>query len=140
MGEPLTVVIVAMRWLHFASMATLLGGIFFALLVMLPSIETLAPDARKALAEKTAARFRPVVFAAIAGLVVSGLFNIFTKVGHSPTYHMLLGIKILLALHVFAVAILVVQPENPRRGRMMKGAAISGLIILAVAAYLSHIS
>ena len=34
---------------------------------------------------------------------------------------MLLGIKLLLVLHVFAVAILIVQPKNPRRVRMMTG-------------------
>jgi hypothetical protein len=49
---------------------------------------------------------------------------------------MVLGVKLLLALHVFAVSILIVQPKNPRRVRMMTGAVISGLIILALAAWL----
>jgi len=140
MGEPLNVLLAVMRWVHFASMAALLGGIVYARLVMLPAIDTLAPDARKALAATTAALYRPVVFAAIGGLLVSGLFNIFTKVGHSPMYHMMLGVKILLAMHVFAVAILVVQPDNPRRSRMLTGAILSGVVILAIATYLSHIS
>ena len=40
------------------------------------------------------------------------------------------GIKILLVLHVFAVALLITQPKNPKRARMMTGTLISGLIIL----------
>jgi hypothetical protein len=68
--------------------------------------------------------------------VVSGTFNLLTTTGHRPIYHMLLGVKLLLALHVFAVSILIVQPKNPRRVRMMTGTLISGAIILAIAAWL----
>ena len=88
------------------------------------------------LSGKAAAAYRPTVLLAVAGLIVSGLYNLLTNPGHSPRYHMFLGIKILLALHVFAVAFLVTQPVNPRRGRLMTGAAISGLIIIAISAYL----
>ena len=88
------------------------------------------------LADAAAALYRPFVFTAIGGLVVSGTFNFLTKPGHQPVYHALFGIKILLALHVFAVSILIVKPKNPRRVRMMTGVMISGLIILAISAWL----
>ena len=127
---------VIMRWIHIASMATLIGGLLYARLVMAPAIATLAPDARESLASAAAVRFRPFVFAAIGGLVVSGIYKLLTTPGHRPIYHMLLGVKLLLALHVFAVSILIVQPKNPRRVRMMTGTLISGLIILAIAAWL----
>jgi uncharacterized membrane protein len=130
------VLLVIMRWIHIASMATLIGGLLYGRLVMAPAIATLAPDARESLADAAARLFRPFVFAAIAGLVISGTFNLLTTTGHRPIYHMLLGVKLLLALHVFAVAILIVQPKNPRRVRMMTGTVISGLIILAIAAWL----
>jgi hypothetical protein len=52
---------------------------------------------------------------------------------------MLLGIKLLLVLHVFAVSILIVQPKNPRRVRMLTGTMISGLVILAISAWLRRI-
>lgn len=133
------VLIVIMRWLHISSMATLVGGILYARLVLTPASHALAPDAREALADKAAAAFRPFVFAAMTGLVVSGLYNILTTPGHRPLYHMLLGFKLLLALHVFAVAILIVQPKNPRRDRMMTGAIFSGLAIIVIAAYLRRI-
>jgi putative copper export protein len=133
------VLFVLMRWLHFASMATLVGGIIFARLVMTTSLGTLAPDARDAFGEKSAAAYRPLVMASILGLIVSGTYNLLTNPGHTPKYHMVFGIKILLVLHVFAVALLITQPKNPKRARMMTGTIVSGLIILAISAYLRHI-
>ena len=53
---------------------------------------------------RAAAAFRPLVLAAIAGLLVSGIYNILSNPGHTVKYHMLLGIKLLLVMHVFAVA------------------------------------
>jgi putative copper export protein len=128
-----------MRWLHLSSVATLIGGILYGRLVMLPSSAAVAPDAREALADRAAMTFRPWVLAAICGLVCSGVYNILTHPGHRPTYHVLFGIKLLLALHVFALALLIARPGNPRRARMMTGAAISGLAIIAIAAYLRQI-
>jgi hypothetical protein len=128
-----------MRWLHLASMATLVGGMLFARLVMVRSLEGVAPDAREPLVERAAALYRPFVYTAIGALVVSGTYNLLTNPGHRPLYHMLLGIKLLLALHVFAVSILIVQPKNPRRVRMMTGVVISGLTIIAISAWLRHI-
>jgi len=130
---------VIMRWTHFASMATLIGGFIFGRLVVIPSLGTVSPDARDALSARIAAAYRPLVVAAICGLVVSGLYNLATNPGHTVKYHALLGIKLLLALHVFAVAFLITQPKNPRVARMMTGTLISGLIILAISAYLRRI-
>jgi hypothetical protein len=73
------------------------------------------------------------------GLILSGTYNLLTNPGHTPKYHMIFGIKILLVLHVFAVALLITQPKNPRRARMMTGMLVSGLIILAVSSYLRRI-
>jgi putative copper export protein len=128
-----------MRWLHYSSLATLVGGILYGRLVMLPASAALAPDEREALADRAAVAFRPFVLAAICGLVFSGLYNILTHPGHTMKYHVLLGIKLLLALHVFAVALLIARAGHPRRARMMTGVAISGMVIIAIAAYLQHI-
>ena len=133
------VLFVVMRWIHIASMATLIGGIIFARLVMSRTLDALAGDARQAFSERAAALYRPLVFAAITGLVLSGSFNLLTTPGHRPIYHMLLGIKLLLVLHVFTVSILIVQPKNPRRVRMLTGTMISGLVILAISAWLRRI-
>jgi putative copper export protein len=133
------VLFVLMRWLHFASMATLIGGIIYGRLVMTSSLNALAPDAREAFGERSALGYRPLVMTAILGLIVSGTYNLLTNPGHTPKYHMMLGIKLMLVLHVFAVALLITKPKNPRRARMMTGTMISGLIILAISAYLRRI-
>src|SRR5215472_11161748 len=106
---------VIMRWLHISSMATLIGGMLYGRLVMLPSLSMLDPQARQALADRASAAYRPWVLTAIAGLVLSGTYNLLSTPGHSARYHTLLGIKFLLVLHVFAVALLIVKPANPRR-------------------------
>lgn len=134
------ILIPLMRWLHLSSVVTLIGGLFYARFVIAPSENFLPAEARVTLDERAAAHFRPVVFGAIILLVISGLFNYMIKPGHSPLFHALFGIKILLALHVFSVAILVAQPGNKRRNRQMFGAAISGMAIILIAGYLKGIA
>ena len=133
------VLFVLMRWLHISSVATLIGGMIFGRAVMSQAAEGLSPDSRESFMDKAAGLYRPLVFTAMGCLLISGTYNILTNLGHTPLYHMLLGIKFLLVMHVFAVAILMGRPHNPRRPRMMAGAAISGLVIIAIAAYLRHI-
>ena len=128
------------RWLHLSSVVTLLGGILYARFVMNPASSTLAPDARAALDNQAAKRFRALVFAAMTLLVLSGTYNFLYKNPQMSLYHALFGVKILLVLHVFAVAILASSPNNPRRARQMFGAAISGIVIVLISAYLKGIA
>ena len=125
-----------MRWLHIASVATLVGGMLYGWLVLVPAAGVLAAEARKALVDRTAALYRPLVFGAIAALLVSGGYNIATNPGHHLRYYILLALKLLLVAHVFEVGI-VLETKNPEhRGRLFAGAAISGLFIILISAYL----
>lgn len=128
-----------MRWIHISSMATLIGGIIYGRLVMAPASSSLAADAQEALADHAASNYRPLVVASMIGLILSGLYRYMTTPGHRPFYHALFGIKMLLVLHVFAVALLIVKPHNPRRTRMMTGVVISGLLIIGISAWLGRI-
>ncbi len=116
MDEALPIV---MRWVHFASVIVLLGGIFYARVV----VGDLAPG------------FKPVAYGAIGGILVSGIYNFLSKNSLPANYQLWLGIKVLLALHVFAVAILY-------RGktRSLTGVVISGGLILMISEYLRWIS
>ena len=136
---PPDILTVIMRWVHITSMATLIGGMLYWRMVLAPASEALSPETREALGDKAASHFSPIVWASIAGLLISGVFKYLTSPGHQPAYHMIFGIKMLLALHVFAVGIMIVRPGNPRRTRMLTGTVISGLAIVFLSAWLRHI-
>ena len=127
-----------MRWLHLVSVATLIGGMLYGWLVLVPATEALVEESRKALIERAAALFRPLVFGAIAALLVSGGYNLATNPGHHPRYYLLLAVKLMLVAHVFAVGIVLATKNPEHRGRLFGGAAISGLLIIMISAYLRH--
>jgi len=127
---------IVMRWLHIASVATLVGGMLYGWLVLAPATGVLGAEALKALTDKCAALYRPLVFGAIAALLISGGYNLATTPGHHIRYYILLSLKLLLAAHVFAVGIVLVTRNPEHRGRLFGGAAISGLAIILISAYL----
>jgi uncharacterized membrane protein len=130
---------VFMRWLHLASVAALIGGALYASAVSAPAAAGLNADSAAALAERAAAGFRRIVLAAMAALVISGVYNILTNAGHSPRYKIVLGIKLLLVAHIFSAALAACRPHHPRRARLLTGAAVSGFVVIAISTYLRHI-
>jgi uncharacterized membrane protein len=137
---------ILMRWAHIASAVVLIGGILYARAVAFPALANAGEDDGPGpLFERLTLRYRPMVYAAIAGLVVSGLYNFLIHRGHTRYFYTWFGIKILLALHVFAASILAVRPseatpqEETRRLRRMTGVVVSGLLIILISAYLRRI-
>jgi uncharacterized membrane protein len=126
-------------WLHIAAAAVLIGGALYAPLAIRAAAATLTPDEAGKISDATSVRFRPWVFAAIAVLLITGVYNYLQTGAHSTRYHILLGIKLLLAAHVFASVLLALRPKNPRRARQLAGAGISGVGVILIAAYLSQI-
>jgi uncharacterized membrane protein len=127
------------------SAVLLIGGAIYARSVAVPGLRALPSEDQFRVWTVFVARFRPVVYAAIAGLLVSGTYTLLTHPGHTRVYHIWFGIKMLLAAHIFAAALLSVKtpgetPEQEtRRGRRLSGVAISGLLILLITAYLRRI-
>ncbi len=117
---------VVSRWLHIAGVAVLLGGVFYA----------------RFCAGSYARRFRRWSWLAMAAILVSGVYNLVTKASFPPGYHMAFGIKMLLALHVFAVSLMAGSAafDETKKLRLMTGAAVSGFAILLIAAWLRWIS
>ncbi len=136
MYEPLTI---AMRWLHITSMATLVGGMIFGRLAMSTALREVSPEARESIFDRAAQYYRPLVVTAICASILSGIYKFLLTTGHTTTYHAIFGIKMLLVLHVYAAAILSVQPHNARRARLMMSVVISGVIIVFLSAWLSRI-
>jgi hypothetical protein len=128
------------RWIHISSAMALVGGIAFWRFVMDPSTKKISPEDYKELEEGAAAHFRPLVYVVMVTLVLSGIYNYLAKGAHTTLYHMLFGVKMLLVLHVISVTILATAPNNVRRGRQLFGAAISGLLIVLISAFLKGIA
>jgi uncharacterized membrane protein len=131
--------VITLRWIHIASMTTLLGGMIFWRFVLAPASAKLSQAEGSAMLDRAAAAFRPLTYIAMGGLLLTGIPNYLSK-PHTSFYHMLIGIKFLLVGHVFAVAILIGKAQNARRTRMATGAMISGLAILAISAWLRLLS
>jgi uncharacterized membrane protein len=135
---------ILMRWAHIVSAVLLIGGIAYARMVAAPVLGEVH-DEQPDLLRRLGARYRPLVYASIVGLIVSGLYNYLMHLGHTRYYEMWFGIKILLALHVFAGAILAVRSSRADGGddakllRRMTGVILSGLAAILIAAYLRRI-
>jgi hypothetical protein len=110
---------ITMRWLHIVSVIVLLGGIFYARTVV----------------GELAAGFKPVAYVAISGILVSGIYNFLSKTATSTNYQIWFGIKMLLALHVFATTILYRGKKH-----LLTGIVIGGAFIVGISGYLRWIS
>jgi uncharacterized membrane protein len=133
---------VLMRWLHIASMAFAFGGALYARLVSAPALEALPADARASAGDAAAERLRPWILAAVFGLLVSGLYNLMTKRAYPDNYLLWFALKMLLALHIFAVSFLLTKPgvDAAKRTRWLTGIVFSGLVVLLISAYLRSLT
>jgi hypothetical protein len=127
---------ILMRLLHIFSAVAIGGGLLGWKFATRPALDAAAPDRRAALSDAAAAAWRPLAIAGIVGLLISGMYSAATIHGVPPVYHAALGLKILLALHVFAVVILGTKPGNPKRDRLLTGAMWSALAVLLIAVML----
>ena len=108
-------VAIAMRWIHLASVIVLAGGIVYA----------------RFYSGELASRFKRLAYWMIGAILLSGIYNFVRRMPVSTRYEVWLGIKILLALHLFAVVILYKGKQ-----RALTGAVVSAAAIVAIAVYL----
>lgn len=133
---------IAMRWLHISSAITLVGGFLFARFALTPAMDALPAGERDSFDARVSAQFRGLLYTVIATALISGLYNYLTKSVYPPGYHMWIGIKFLLVLHIFAAAILYSLPNaSPaKRSRSAAGIVISGFVVVLISGYLRWIS
>jgi len=133
---------VCIRWVHIASVVTLIGGFVYARFALAPALASLPTAEGELVGSKAARAFRPLMIAVLITALGSGMYNYATKASYPPKYHMWMGIKLLLVLHITASAILyaVRESNQAKRNRTALSITISGLVVVAIAAYLRHLS
>ncbi|MFO0839812.1 MAG: hypothetical protein U1D55_14975 [Phycisphaerae bacterium] len=130
-----------LRVLHIGFAATVIGAAIFQYFAVLPSLRTLPDAQRSELRESLASRWRPWVFAAIAVLLITGLLNFvlfkvpaYRGAPNAGMYHMLFGLKLLLALAVFHQAtMLVLSGRSGEKRREMPAGTFQVLLGLYAA-------
>jgi len=132
---------VCMRWTHIVSVIALLGSLIYARFIMIPSLAVLADSVRADVEKKVRSRFRPLAYLLIATTLGSGLYNYLNKGPVPAVYHMLIGMKFLLVLHIFAVTLLYTARgvDEAKQKRWLGGMVISGLAVVALSAGLRYI-
>lgn len=99
-----------MRWMHILAAITAVGGSIFLRFVLIPAAERALEDSAHAkLREMVIGRWQKLVHLCILLFLVSGFYNylVITRHDHAgqALYHALFGVKFLLALGVFALAV-----------------------------------
>src|ERR1700728_4877480 len=105
------------RWIHIGTAIVIVGGTVFLRFVLLPVAEGLPQAEHDQLRAGVMGRWKKFVMVGITLFLLSGFFNYLVvsvpKHRGDKTYHMLMGIKIVLALIVFFFASVLVG-RSPR--------------------------
>ena len=136
----MTALAIFFRALHILSAITLLGGAIAWRMAVVRAEAPLALETQKKFDASVASAWRPWALAAIAGLLASGIYNFLNKTGLTTAYHAIFGVKVLLALDIFAAVILATRPDNARRARKLLRVTISGAAIVILSAVLRAIT
>ena len=116
--------------IHVLCAVALIGGALAWRFAAIPGIQVLDAATRAKVENAIAAAWKPVVWSAIAGALVTGVYNFLHRPVKTEKFHMLFGIKMLLVLHIFAVMLLASKPDNARRSRQLTGIVISGVVVV----------
>lgn len=109
--EPVYFVTLVARWLHILSAALALGVPVYVRFVLMPSIAQLEPPQRDLLREAIAKRWRMFVHTMIVIFLVTGFWTFLGarrwsgfEVDAKFRYHLLFGVKVLIALAMFFIS------------------------------------
>jgi uncharacterized membrane protein len=131
-----------MRWIHIVSVVALIGGFIYARFVLAPALALVSATDRETVGSSAVDHFRPLLLTVLATALISGAYNYGAKGSYPPGYHMWMGIKLLLVLHIAISAVLYAsrQSTEAKRKRTELSIVISGLIVIAIAGYLRYLS
>ena len=131
------------RVVHVATAIVLVGGSVFMRFALMPAAEELGQAEHDGLRERVLGRWRRFVHGGIALLLLSGLYNYLAVMrpahqGDGP-YHMLVGIKMLLAFVLFFLASALVGRSSGLKALRDKarGTLVVMIILAAVIVVIS---
>ena len=134
-GE-ISLLALAMRWMHMLAAIVAVGGSIFIRFVLMPVADKALSDEEHArLREPLMRRWKMFVHLCILLFLVSGFYNFGVAFAAGPPweYHMLFGIKFLLAIAVFFLAVALTSRKawsQPMRDKPRRWLAL--LVLLAV--------
>ncbi len=124
------------RWMHILPAIIAVGATIFMRVALVPALGELPDAERQRFHEAIRARWSKWVMGCITFLLISGFYNFFTlnaRYKFPPLYHPLFGIKVLLALGIFAIAsILSGRSSTAQRVRQNPRPLLNLNIALAV--------
>lgn len=132
------------RVTHVGTAIALIGGSLFIAAVLLPSLQRASETEATAIRTSIHGRWRWFVHIGILLFLLSGFYNYFRAIPQHDDdgiYHMLLGIKMLLALIVFFLAAALVgrsaalQRFRDRRATTLKILLTLAAIIVVISGY-----
>jgi hypothetical protein len=110
MTDPLFPLLLLLRYMHILGAIALMGGTIFMRFALAPTVRGLDPAVKQAIHEQVRSRWAKFVMLAAALLLISGITNLglAARYRFEPifglSYHMLVGVKFLLALPIFLFA------------------------------------
>ncbi len=119
MSDSLFPVLLILRYMHILGAIALMGGTIFMRFALRPVVVQLPPDVKASVHEQVRSRWAKFVMLATLLILVSGVANLalasrytFTDKPLGMSWHMLVGIKFLLALPIFFIAALMTGRTN----------------------------
>jgi hypothetical protein len=120
MSDPLFPVLLILRYMHILGAIALMGGTIFMRFALRPVVVGLPPETKASIHEQVRSRWSKVVMLTTLLILVSGITNLALAgrndyepiFGMPKGYHMLVGVKFLLALPIFAIAALMSGRSN----------------------------
>jgi hypothetical protein len=111
-------------------------------MVVAPALEAVGASERARVGDGIASGYRGWAIGAVVAALASGIYNLLNKANVPAGYHMMFGIKMLLVLHIFAVAILLGKPgvDAAKRSRWAAGIVATGTLVVLLSAYLRWLS
>jgi len=145
-GNSVAVLPLIMRWTHILSAIMMLGGALFLRFVLKGALASIPETERATLAAAVRKRWKVFVMALTTLLLISGFYNYLMVTRHEhdgvALYHMLFGIKFLLSLAVFTLAMFLIGSSGVARKAQANDKlfltvlAVMGVGVVLIAGYM----